>query len=59
MQFDVECDLMWYDNKVEIIMEVHSQNLLGENNPKGVQKPSQKDHLQTNVACVRMHAWKS
>jgi len=50
---------MWYENKVEIIMQVHSQNLLGENNPKGVQKPSQKDHLQINVACIRMHAWKS
>jgi hypothetical protein len=37
-------------------MGVHLQNLLGENNPKGVQKPSQKDYLQINVACVRMHA---
>ncbi len=26
----------------------------GENHPKGVQKPSQKDHLPINVACVGM-----
>jgi hypothetical protein len=38
-------NVIFYDNKVEIIMGVHLQNLLGENNPKGVQKPSQKNHL--------------
>jgi len=29
-------------------------NLLGENNFKGVQKPSQKDHLPIDGACVGM-----
>jgi len=29
-------------------------NLLGENNPKGVQKPPQKDHLPINVGCIGM-----
>jgi hypothetical protein len=46
--------MIW--NKVEIIMGIHLQNLLSENNPKGVKKPSQNDHLQINVACVKMHA---
>jgi hypothetical protein len=41
-----------YENKVEIIMEIHSSNLLGENNFGNVQRPSQKDHLQINLACV-------
>jgi hypothetical protein len=31
----------------------------GENNPKGVQKPSQKDHLPINVACVGMPTWRN
>jgi len=36
MQFDVECDLMRYESKVETIVGIHSQNLLGENNLGGV-----------------------
>lgn len=34
---------MWLcanEKKVETTMGIHSQNLLGENSPKGVQKPS-------------------
>jgi hypothetical protein len=31
---------------------------LGENNFEGVQKPSQKDHLPTDGACIRMLIWK-
>jgi hypothetical protein len=31
-------------------------NLLNENNPKGVQKPSQKDHLPINATYVGMLA---
>jgi hypothetical protein len=34
---------MWfcaYENKVETNVGIHSQNLLGENNLEGVQKPS-------------------
>ncbi len=54
MQFNVGCDLAQYGNKVKTIMAIHLQNLPGENNLKGVQKPSQKGHLQTNVACVGM-----
>jgi hypothetical protein len=41
----MECDLVQYEKKVEIIAKIHSQNLLGENNLERVQKPSQKDHL--------------
>jgi hypothetical protein len=32
-------------------------NLLGENNPKGVQKPPQKDHLPINMGCIGMSSW--
>jgi len=35
------------------------QNLSSENNFKGVQKPSHKNYLQLNVACVGMLTWKS
>jgi hypothetical protein len=35
-------------------MRIHSQNLLGENNPKGVLKPSQKDHLQLSATYIGM-----
>ncbi len=52
------CDLVRYENKVETIVGMHSQNLLGENNLEGVQKPSEKGHLQINVGCVRMPTWK-
>jgi hypothetical protein len=31
---------MWYENKVETIVGIHLQNVLGENNLEGVQKPS-------------------
>ncbi len=52
----MECDPMRYENKVEIIELIHSPNQLGENNLEGVQKPSQKDHLLVDVACVGMLA---
>jgi hypothetical protein len=45
MQFNVECDFMQYDNKVETIVRIHFWNLLGENNFGSVQKPSQNDRL--------------
>jgi hypothetical protein len=34
VQFDMECDLVQYESKIEIIMGIHLQNLLGENNLK-------------------------
>jgi hypothetical protein len=34
----VECDLWQYNNKAEITKGIHSLNLLGEKNPKGVLK---------------------
>jgi hypothetical protein len=37
-------------------LKVHSLNLIGENNLEGVQKPSQKDHLSIDGACVGMSA---
>jgi hypothetical protein len=40
VQFEVECGAMQYENKVETIEGIHLLNLLSENNPKGVQKPS-------------------
>ncbi len=45
MQFNVECDFMQYDNKVETIVRIHLRNLLGENNFGSVQRPSQNDRL--------------
>ncbi len=50
----MECAPMWYENKVETIKGIHLLNLLNENNPKGVQKPSQNNHLPINATCVRM-----
>jgi hypothetical protein len=44
MQFDVECDFVQYENKVETTMGIHLQNLFSENNLKGVKKPSKKYH---------------
>jgi hypothetical protein len=38
MQFEVECDFVWYENKVEITKGIHSLNLFGEKNLEGVQK---------------------
>jgi hypothetical protein len=40
VQFEVECDLSQYENKVEIIEGIHLLNLLSENNLEGVKKPS-------------------
>jgi hypothetical protein len=40
VQFGVDCDHVSYENKVGTIEKIHSLNLQGENNPKGVQKPS-------------------
>jgi hypothetical protein len=50
----VECDLVRYENNVEITDGIHSLNILGENYFKGVQKPSQKNHLLINMAWVGM-----
>jgi hypothetical protein len=50
----MECDHVRCENKVETIKGIHLLNLLGENSPKGVQKPSQKNHLPINVACIEM-----
>jgi hypothetical protein len=52
VQFQVKCGHVQYENKVETTEGIHSLNLQGENNPEGVQKPSQNDHLLINVACV-------
>jgi hypothetical protein len=46
--------LLQYENKIETIVEIHSCNLLDENNPKNVQRPSHNDHLHINEACVGM-----
>jgi hypothetical protein len=40
VQFEVECDLVRYENKVETTEKIHRLNLLGENILEGVQKPS-------------------
>jgi hypothetical protein len=54
MQFGVECDPVRYENKVKITKKIHSLNLLSENNVENVQKPSQKNHLSINAACIVM-----
>jgi hypothetical protein len=59
VQFGVECGLVQYENKVGTTERIHSLNLQGDNNLKGLQKPSQKDHLLINVTCVRMSTWKN
>jgi hypothetical protein len=51
-QFGVECDHAQCENKIETTKGIHLQNPLGENNPKGVQKPSQNDHLTINATCI-------
>jgi len=33
---DVECDLVWYENKIETIVQIHLLNFLGENRFEGV-----------------------
>jgi len=43
VQFEVECDFVQYENKVEIIDGIYSLNLLGENNPKGVKNHHRKN----------------
>jgi hypothetical protein len=40
MQFGVECCHVQYENKIGTTEGIHSLNLLGENSPKGVLKPS-------------------
>jgi hypothetical protein len=39
VEFKVDCDLVWYQNKIEIIFKNHSFNLLKENCFECVQKP--------------------
>jgi len=51
-KFEVEYGHVQYENKVEITKKIHSLNFLGENNPKGVQKLSWKDHLLINTTCI-------
>jgi hypothetical protein len=34
VHFNMECDLVRYENIIETIVRIHSQNLLGENNPE-------------------------
>jgi hypothetical protein len=48
----VECGPTQYENKVGITREIDLWNIQGVNNSKGVQKPSQKDHLLINATCV-------
>jgi hypothetical protein len=54
MQFEVECDPMQYENKVETTKGIHTFNFLNKNNLEGVQNTSQKYHLPINVACIGM-----
>jgi hypothetical protein len=54
VQFNMECDLVQYEKKVQTIVKIHSQNLLGENNLEKVQKPSDKYHLEINATCIRI-----
>jgi hypothetical protein len=58
VQFKVICDLVRYENKIETTNGIHSLNLLGESNFEGVQKPSQKDHLSIDVACIKIQVLK-
>jgi hypothetical protein len=52
VQFGVECGHVQYENKVGTTEGIHLLNPQGENNPEGVQKPSQKDHLVINMTCA-------
>jgi len=54
--FEMECDLVPYGNKIEITDGIHILNFLGESNPEGVQKPYQKYQCLINVICVGMLA---
>jgi hypothetical protein len=45
VQFNMDCELVHYENKIETTMGIHLCNFLGGNNLKGVQKPFKKDHL--------------
>ncbi len=51
VQFELECGLVQYENKVETIEGIHLLNLQNEHNLEGVQKPSQKDHLHLSLLC--------
>jgi hypothetical protein len=55
----VECDLVWYGSKVETIVGICSWNLLNKNNIGVVWRPSNKDHLQINSACIGMQVWRN
>jgi hypothetical protein len=50
----VECDPVQYENKIGTIEGIHLFQLQNENNFEGVQKPSQKEYLSINMACVGM-----
>ncbi len=52
VEFNMECDLVWYESKIETIMGMHSWSFLGESTLKSIQTPSQKYHLQINLTCV-------
>jgi hypothetical protein len=52
VRFGVECGLVQYENKVRTLKGIHLVNFQGANNPKGVLKPSQNDHLLINAACI-------
>jgi hypothetical protein len=54
----VKCDLYQYENKAQINAGIHSLNLLGENNHKGVRKPSRNDYLSIDGAIVGMLIFK-
>jgi hypothetical protein len=49
--------VIWEQSKT--IKRIHLLNLKGENSPKGIQKPSQNDHLSINATCIRMSTWKN
>jgi hypothetical protein len=50
----MECDLEQYERKVETIVGINLESFMGVNFFEGVKKPSQKNHLQINLACIGM-----
>jgi hypothetical protein len=40
VQFEVKCDFVQYENKIETIKGIHVLNLMGENNLERVKKTS-------------------
>jgi hypothetical protein len=52
----MECDLEQYENKVETIVGIHLDSFTNVNNFRGVRKPSEKNHLKINSACIGMLA---